>query len=277
MTAMTARLLAALVVCSLAAGAGCCCYQTCGDPCGGPGCKTCCFSLPKPIVWNGACNECGPGPCESCADCPSDCGIVPLLLRSRTCGKGCGEVYWGEWVSDPPDCCDPCDPCHGCWTGPQGCCNLGPCQRLLAALHGYSYCPAPDCGPVCGLCNKTSCGPACGGAGCATCGGHAHGADIHYTGSPHPHLHGHPHHVRSHHGHPHPQVHDPSDPHILHENWDIPRPQPIPGKPIHKAQQPAHAQLSKAQPRPAAAQVARRAAQPQAIGSGVRQANYQAR
>src|SRR6188474_1230560 len=73
-TVMTARLLIALILAGLASSAGCCCTQTCGDPCGGPGCNTCCFSWPRPIVWNGSCNDCGPGPCESCSDCPQQCG-----------------------------------------------------------------------------------------------------------------------------------------------------------------------------------------------------------
>jgi hypothetical protein len=23
--------------------------------------------------------------------------------------NGCGEIYWGDFHGDPPDCCDPCD------------------------------------------------------------------------------------------------------------------------------------------------------------------------
>jgi hypothetical protein len=230
--AMMARLLFVMHVVALLAGAGCCCQPLCGDACGGPACgpacNTCCLCLPKPIVWNGACNDCGPGPCESCADCPTDCGILPWLRRSKVCGKGCGEVYWGEWISDPPDCCDPCDPCYGCYTGPNdGCCNLGPCQRLLAALHGYKYCPAPCCGDVCGLCNKGTCG-GCGDAGCTSCGHSPHGADVYYDGpvESHGNIHG-----PSQHMHGHGES-------IMNENWDQPKTKPIPGKPIHKAQQP---------------------------------------
>jgi hypothetical protein len=224
--------------------------------------------MPKPIVWNGCCNDCGPGPCESCCDCPQQCGILPWFYRNRICGKGCGDLYVGEWVSDPPDCCDPCDQCHGCWTGPQGCCNLGPMQRLLAALHGYSYCPAPDCGPVCGLCNKGCCGgggpvgyESTGEPGCATCGGGSHfpphGATLHYQGPLDP--------------------HEAVDPHIMHENWNIPRTRPVPGKPIQKAQQPTYGQMTNAKKpaptRPASYQPAGRDAQP--IGSGLRTTNYE--
>ncbi len=27
------------------------------------------------------------------------------------CGSQCGEFYWNEWFSLPPQCCDPCDDC----------------------------------------------------------------------------------------------------------------------------------------------------------------------
>jgi len=47
---------------------------------------------------------------------------------------------------------------------------------------------------------------------------------------------------------------------IMEENWNIPKTQPVPGKPIHKAQQPPRAQMSYRAP---------------AVGTGVRQANYQ--
>jgi hypothetical protein len=32
------------------------------------------------------------------------------------CGRTCGERYWGDFYSDPPDCWDPCD-CYGNYTG----------------------------------------------------------------------------------------------------------------------------------------------------------------
>lgn len=253
---MTVRLLA-LVLSTLAAGGGCCCLPAQCGPCGET-CATCCLSIPKPIIWTGACNECGPTPHESCADCCGECGILPFLWRRKTCGKGCGEIYLGEWISDPPDCCDPCDNC-GNWIGHQGYCRLGPAQRVLAALHGYRYCPPPNCGPVCGpLCQKPACGSCgtcgpvcgcdrCGGAGCASCGGQlAHGASIHYEGPS----------IR--HGSSHvPDMHPQS---ILEENWDIPRAAPVSGKPIHKAQQSPRAQRSHFS-RP--------------IGTGVRHADYQ--
>src|SRR6266481_4349072 len=199
---MMARWLCTLLISALAFGSGCCC-----GPCGpcGPRCCLClpCICLPKPIVWNGCNNECGPCPGPSCADwCSANscsgngqcggCGLFshgmfPWLRGCMTCGRGCNEIYINEWISDPPDCCDPCDKCYGQFTGQQGYCCLGPFQRLLAASHGYSYCPRPYCGPWrplfghCGPCDlAASCG---GGPGCTTCGGGpAHGADVYYQG-----------------------------------------------------------------------------------------------
>ena len=62
--------------------------------------------------------------------CHTGCGpcgcSFPLLHCFRTlcsqrfCGSGCGEVYLGDWSSDPPDYSDPCDDC-GNWLG-AGCC-----------------------------------------------------------------------------------------------------------------------------------------------------------
>ena len=72
-------------------------------------------------------------------------------------------------------------------------------------------------------------------------------------------------------------IHNPSDPNIMHENWNIPRTRPIPGKPIHKAQQPLRGHLTGTSPpqakAPVVAQRSNRQAQP--IGSGVRMATYQ--
>jgi hypothetical protein len=43
-------------------------------------------------------------------------GLVWLFTGDTWCGRSCGERYWGEWFSDPVDCCDPCDQC-GNFTG----------------------------------------------------------------------------------------------------------------------------------------------------------------
>jgi hypothetical protein len=226
---MTARSIYLCALVALLASSGCCCYGPPGPNQGG----ACCLCLPKPIVWCGTEHECGPDGCTSCA-APGDCGLLAALKRCKTCGKGCGEIYWGEWISDPPDCCDPCDQCYGQWTGPHGYCNLGPCQRLLAALHGYKYCPKPCCNESCGpLCSKPAMAgcTTCGGTGCATCGG-AHGGYIEHIHGP----------VEMHH-------HLPPGQSIMTENWDrAPGPKPTPGKPLHKAEQPGQNKLGHSVP-----------------------------
>jgi hypothetical protein len=230
---MMARWILPILVSSLIVGSGCCCVPNQCGPCGTYGGASC-ICLPRPIVWEGGCNECAP-PGQSCGDCCFECGLFPFLRRGLTCGKGCGEVYVSEWISDPPDCCDPCDQC-GNWTGPQGYCHLGPLQRVLAALHGYRYCPRPNCGPWAPLCSRgcggpcgsCGCGPVCGcehcgGAGCASCGQAAHGASIYYDG-------------------PMPAVEGTIVPQgktlsILNESGSLPQTTPATGRPIQKAQQ----------------------------------------
>lgn len=60
------------------------------------------------------CNGCndgygGGGGAGQCAARPA--GPLVSLLNARRqliCGSGCGEAYYGEWISTPPDCNDPC-------------------------------------------------------------------------------------------------------------------------------------------------------------------------
>lgn len=266
---MMARLLCVLSLLALGAGGGCCCTTACG-PCGQPMNCLCLPQIPKPIVWNGCCNDCGPCPGEGCDSycCGGGCGplggqgLLPWLRGTWSCGRGCGEVYCDEWVSDPPDCCDPCDQCHGVFTGQGGgyCC-LGPFQRLLAALHGYSYCAPPQCGPwrpIFGHCGPVHGGCGCGGTGCSSCGcGAAHGADIYYQGT-----------VEGTKVAPMQKVEGTS---ILQENWDVPKATPEPGKPIHNARQPQSGQVGRASGyRPNNQAVVRQNTAP----AGVRRASY---
>lgn len=84
---------------------------------------------------------CG-GNCPACAPCQH-------LKQLLTCGSGCGEIYWGEWISDPPDPCDPCDNC-GNWIGPQRC-PPGFLHSLAAGcgcLWGYRWGPCASEGAV---------------------------------------------------------------------------------------------------------------------------------
>jgi len=258
---MMARWLCFLALAAVSLESGCCCF-----PCGGG------YHLPPPIMWNGACNECGPGPdqaCASCGGCRGPFGLFPGLGHCLSCGKGCGEVYVDEWASDPPDCCDPCDKCHGQFTGQQGPCCLGPAQRILAAIHGYSYCPPPNCGPWCPIIGNCClpcalpCGNVCGGYGYGYDGyGYdgpemAHGGDIYYDGAPPLPPGGAPGAGGPGAGVPRPaqpgQNVQPESTSILNENWDAPRPKPEPGRPIHNARQPAPRQMSyrmQSRPRP---------------------------
>ena len=69
----------------------------------------------------------------SCGACGDDCGsccqsnfcihpfrwIGNLFYAGTWCGPRCGNTYWGEGISDPPDCHDPCNR-NGQWTGRSG-------------------------------------------------------------------------------------------------------------------------------------------------------------
>src|SRR5690606_32343758 len=91
---------AAMLIAVLAAG---CCTLP-----GGAGC------LDGQCPPAGGCTSCGP----SYGQGRFTDLVFPLLSNQLTCGSGCGPLYWNEWLSDPPDCCDPCDN-HGVWTGPR--------------------------------------------------------------------------------------------------------------------------------------------------------------
>lgn len=75
------------------------------------------------LCLTGCCTPIGPG-CTTgnCHDCDGTAGrpipYAPFqnIKRQLICGGGgCGEVYIGEWISTPPDCCDPC--CGDQWVG----------------------------------------------------------------------------------------------------------------------------------------------------------------
>jgi len=159
-------------------GPGCdpqyCCGPTCGPACGpecGPDCGPVC---------DGPCGpDCGP-PCppDGCGPCHRYFGPLSWLFaqfRLRECRacSGCGEVYWGGYCSDPPDCCDPCD-CYGNWTG--GC---GP----WAGGGGYGsagYVVEGGSPPVCPHCGQAHSVP----AGPARVVSRTDGAAVDSTGTP---------------------------------------------------------------------------------------------
>lgn len=96
--------------------------------------------------------------CEDCPDCPETRGKVPLLRRwvpLGACRGGCGEVYWGEWRSDPPKCdscnCGHCAYGQDCSPAPSGplgaltnrCLTGGPCDSGDCCHQGQSYVDPP--------------------------------------------------------------------------------------------------------------------------------------
>ncbi len=105
---------------------------TCGGACGAT-CRKVCGS------------ECG----GSCGDQCVPQGPIDHLRTAATCGAGCDEVYWDEWVSDPPDCVDPCDDC-GNWIGHQPC--AGPIRSGWLQLLGLHNCGKHGYGSSCATC-----------------------------------------------------------------------------------------------------------------------------
>ncbi len=104
-----------------------CTGEPCGScGCGAPACASCaapectpCQPTPAECPCHTACD-----PCESA--CPGTCGSPcgPLswlfhLLNAGYCGDGCGEIWWGDFHSAPPSCCEPCNR-MGEWTGTPG-------------------------------------------------------------------------------------------------------------------------------------------------------------
>lgn len=99
----------------------CGCGDCGGGDCGGGDCGSCAPCGEVVEAGCGACagdcepacgEACGP-PCgPPCAPCFRPLAWVGALLHPPTWyGPTCGEVYWGDFHSDPPDCCDPCDRC----------------------------------------------------------------------------------------------------------------------------------------------------------------------
>jgi len=111
------------------------CPGTCG-PMRAPACESGCTTT-----------ECDP--CDPCGSCYyghySPFGPLAAVFRLfrpvAWVGPSCGERYWGDYYSEPPDCCDPCD-CHGNFTGMQ----MGPCRNGSAGV-------CADCARTCGHSN----------------------------------------------------------------------------------------------------------------------------
>lgn len=145
------------------------CDVGCGPACGPcePPCDVGCGPACGPSCDPGCDLPCGPpcGPCEpACGPC---CGrydplggigycLSRLFGPYSWCGPSCGEVYWGDFHGDPPDCCDPCNRCgqySGTWDPSYPCgCGGGPscgsdCGPGGVVMEGASYGVASsDCG-----------------------------------------------------------------------------------------------------------------------------------
>ncbi len=117
--------------------------NVCTGPACGVGCDPGCGCEPGCAIEPGCGCEpsCGVGGCGDACGVACGCGNCPvgetLIFGARAIGSefrrllaplglccpcgsgcgGCGELYWNEWHSDPPACCDPCDQC-GNWVGP---------------------------------------------------------------------------------------------------------------------------------------------------------------
>jgi len=130
-------------------GCGGCAAPACA-PYAAPACTSCAAPAPA-CSCEPACGGCGDcGDCDvTCANtCASPCGPLTWLfsvLNGGYCGDGCGEIWWGDFHSAPPTCCEPCNR-HGEWTGQPG--------------------------------GVVPMGGTMGSAGCSSCGG---GSTINYT------------------------------------------------------------------------------------------------
>ena len=162
-------IMSSLLVASLMMS-GCCCGPGAGG-CGN-GYGTC--------VTN--CNDCDGGSCNGGQMAYGPLQHLTQMRKSLVCGGGCGEVYYGEWQSTPPDANDPC--CNDQFTG-----GAVPCQPfcwrpgtlfgIFGGLYGQRFCEG--CGnsfDQCGCGFGSSCGGSCGdGCGCDS-GGYESGGVV---------------------------------------------------------------------------------------------------
>ena len=126
----------------------------CGRPCRGT-CARGCVARNDSCDCNSGCDSgCGCdscGGCDPCCDRPWHRGPVSCLfgwlMQGCWCGPCCGERYWGDFYTVPPDCWGPCD-CHGNYTG-RGCrdCAAGG-RNAVCPTCGRRYGVAPPQGEV---------------------------------------------------------------------------------------------------------------------------------
>lgn len=122
--------------CTSYAGLGGCSCDICGDEYGGGFGATAYDSCGGYVGW-------GPGPVLR---------LLWFIRQSLACGVGCGGVYWGEWIGDPPACQDPCGPGYGVGIG-WGACGCEP-------TCGCGLTGSPGCGGE--ILSHTECNGNCG-------------------------------------------------------------------------------------------------------------------
>ena len=163
--------------CGILMSSGCCGFLGrggCGRGCGGQSCGQCdddcgptcgpVYGVHRERIYSDDCGECGVCPTcggrHACDECGGECGrccqsnfcfhpfrwIGRLFYCGTWCGPSCGEMYWGEGISDPPACHEPCDR-DGHWTGHKGCasCNRG---GRGGEYEGGEMSPVPEGAPV---------------------------------------------------------------------------------------------------------------------------------
>ena len=120
----------------VAADCGAGCDMECGRPCRGPYCRRC---APCDDPCMDPCGDACYGRCWHRG--PLSC-LFALLMRGSWWGPNCGEAYWGDFYSDPPDCWDPCDG-YGNYTG-HGCDSCGGYGNAYGGFDGYTGGPVDD-------------------------------------------------------------------------------------------------------------------------------------
>ena len=112
----------------------------------------CCCSQPFIAHGSSVAESCADGDCGECTSCGvHNHPVWQGTKRALTCGSGCGEMYWGDWLSYPPTCngCDgwACESCRSPWHVLSG----------LRNLWGYRYrsggCGMSDCDGSCDSCS----------------------------------------------------------------------------------------------------------------------------
>jgi hypothetical protein len=127
----------------LVVASGCCCFENVYRP------SHCTPSWSPRHVMAEESGDCGTG-CVGCSLCQR-------AHNRLSCCSGCGDIYWGEWLSHPPDDCDPCDDC-GNWIGPR-CCLPNFREWFcsgVSGLWGWRCGPEPSCDHGSGCCSHES-------------------------------------------------------------------------------------------------------------------------